>query len=59
MALNGLVDRWPRPPWADGESAGDNVPNTTNAMNVNFNNGNVNNDNKTNNNYVRCVRAGA
>ncbi len=35
------------------------VPNTTNAMNVNFNNGNVNNNNKTNNNYVRCVRAGA
>jgi len=35
------------------------VPNTDNAMNVNFNNGNVNNNNKTNNNYVRCVRAGA
>lgn len=35
------------------------VPNTTNAMIVNFNNGNVNNNNKTNNNYVRCVRAGA
>ncbi len=59
----GLVDRWPRafPQRGPkcGESAGANVPNTTNAMNVNFNNGNVNNNNKTNNNYVRCVRAGA
>ena len=35
------------------------VPNTTNAMIVNFNNGNVNNNNKTNNYYVRPVRGGA
>jgi len=40
------------------KSAGINIPNTTYAWNVNFNNGNVNNNNKTNNNYVRPVRGG-
>jgi len=35
-----------------------NANNTTNALNVNFNNGNVDNNNKTNNNYVVAVRGG-
>ena len=39
-------------------SSTSNPNNTTNALNVNFNNGNVNNNNKTNNNYVRAVRGG-
>ncbi|MFH1245834.1 MAG: reverse transcriptase domain-containing protein, partial [Candidatus Omnitrophota bacterium] len=35
-----------------------NANNTTNALNVNFNNGSVDNNNKTNNNYVVAVRGG-
>ena len=39
-------------------SATTNPNNTSNALNVNFNNGNVNNNNKTNSYYVRAVRGG-
>jgi len=37
-------------------SSSQNVSDSSNAWNVNFNNGNTNNNNKSNKNYVRCVR---
>ena len=53
-----MADRWFSAE-GGGKVWGLYVPNTTNAMIVNFNNGNVNNNNKTNNYYVRPVRGGA
>ena len=59
-----MADRWFSAYTLTGTGGGEkvrelNVPNTTNALNVNFNNGNVNNNNKTNAYYVRPVRGGA
>ena len=54
----GMADRW-FPACFGGKVRKLNVPNTTNALIVNFNNGNVNNNNKTNAYYVRPVRGGA